>query len=96
MPKIVITKPAQSDLDEIFDHYAPLIGEAEAERIVIRILEQLELLETFTGMGRPSLKPDVREVVITRYPFIVPYRVKNDTIQILRVLHQRTQHREDW
>ncbi len=96
MPKVAITDPAQSDLDDIFDHYAPLVGESEAEAIVIRILEQLELLETFAGMGRPSPKPGVREVVITRYPFIAPYRLEQDEIQVLRVVHQRSQLPKDW
>lgn len=96
MPRVAITDPAQSDLDDIFDHYAPLVGESEAEAIVIRILEQLELLETFAGMGRPSPKPGVREVVITRYPFVAPYRFEQDEIQVLRVVHQRAQYAKDW
>lgn len=96
MPRVAITDPAQSDLDDIFDHYAPLVGESEAEAIVIRILEQLELLETFAGMGRPSPKPGVREVVITRYPFVAPYRFEQDEIQVLRVVHQRSQYAKDW
>ncbi|MFB8831582.1 type II toxin-antitoxin system RelE/ParE family toxin [Azotobacter sp. CWF10] len=98
MPKIVLTDPAQSDLDDIFDHYAPIVGDDEAEQIVIRLLEQLEHLETFPGMGRPSLKPDVREVVFTRYPFLAPYRFDADAdqIQVLRVVHHRTQHSKDW
>lgn len=96
MPKIVITEPAQSDLDDIYTHYAPLMGEAAAEEIIIRILEQLEPLETYPGMGRPSLVPDVREVVITRYPYIAPYRYKNGEIQVLRVIHQRCEQPENW
>ncbi|SFB65478.1 type II toxin-antitoxin system RelE/ParE family toxin [Azotobacter beijerinckii] len=96
MPKLEITDPAQSDLDDIFEHYAPLVGEAEAEQIVIRLLEKLEPLETFPGMGRPSQKPSVRELVFTRYPFLAQYRVKDDTVQILRVVHQRSQHPADW
>ena len=41
MPRVAITDPAQIDLDDIFDHYAPLVGEPEAEAIGTRILEQL-------------------------------------------------------
>lgn len=96
MPRVAITDPAQNDLEDIYSHYAPLVGESEAEAIVVRILEQLEHLETFVGMGRPSLKPGVREVVITRYPFIAPYRLEHDEIQILRVVHQRAQYAKDW
>ncbi len=96
MPRLVLTDPAQSDLEDIFPHYAPLVGNAEAGAIVIRILVQLEPLETFPGMGRPSQKPGVRELVIDRYPYLAPYRLKSNEIQILRVVHQRMQHPKDW
>jgi toxin ParE1/3/4 len=31
--------------------------------------------------------PDTRELVIARTPFVVAYRLRNETIEILRVLH---------
>ncbi|CAI8796662.1 hypothetical protein EMIT0P218_10464 [Pseudomonas sp. IT-P218] len=40
--------------------------------------------------------PDVRELVLGRYPFIAPYRFANGQIQVLRVLHQRSERSEDW
>lgn len=96
MPRIAITDPAQSDLEDIFDHYAPLIGVAAADSLVLRIIEQLEVLATFPGAGRPSPKPGVRELVITRYPFVAPYRFIHDEIQVLRVVHQRAELSKDW
>lgn len=96
MPRLVITDPVQRDLEDIRGNYAARVGGAEAIAIVIRILEQLERLEVFVGMGRPSLKPGVREVVITRYPFIAPYRFEHGEIQILRVVYQSARHAKDW
>ena len=37
--------------------------------------------------GRAGRVPGTRELVITDTPYIIPYRVVEDTVQILRVLH---------
>ena len=38
-------------------------------------------------MGRPGRVPGTRELVIPGTPYIVPYRVQGEAIQILRVYH---------
>ena len=38
-------------------------------------------------MGRPGRIPGTRELVIPKTPFIVPYRLQRNVIQILRVYH---------
>jgi toxin ParE1/3/4 len=38
-------------------------------------------------LGRAERVSGTRELVITRYPYIVPYRIKNGCVEILRVLH---------
>ena len=40
-------------------------------------------------MGRPGRVPGTREFVIPRTPYIVPYRLQGESIQILRVLSRR-------
>jgi toxin ParE1/3/4 len=61
---------------------------AGARRIVLRILHDVEgLLADNPEMGRPGRVPGTRELVIPRSPYIVPYRVRRGTIQILRVFH---------
>ncbi|HET6521471.1 MAG TPA: type II toxin-antitoxin system RelE/ParE family toxin, partial [Geminicoccaceae bacterium] len=37
--------------------------------------------------GRPGRVPGTRELVVSGTPYIVPYRVQGNTVQILRVLH---------
>jgi addiction module RelE/StbE family toxin len=37
--------------------------------------------------GRPGRVEGTRELVITRTPYIVAYRIIGDTVRILRVLH---------
>jgi toxin ParE1/3/4 len=61
---------------------------AAAQRIVLRILDNIEtLLPDNPRIGRPGRVPGTRELVVPRTPFIVPYRVQGNTIQILRVYH---------
>jgi len=61
---------------------------AAAQRMVGRIIENLEtLLPNNPDMGRPGRVPGTRELVIPRTPFIVPYRVVGNTLQILRIYH---------
>jgi len=61
---------------------------AGAHRIVLHILHNVELLLPGNPhMGRPGRVPGTRELVIPRTPYIVPYRVQREAIQILRVYH---------
>jgi len=61
---------------------------AAAQRIVRRIVDSVETaLPQSPEMGRPGRVPGTRELVITGTPFIVPYRLRGETIQVLRVYH---------
>jgi len=61
---------------------------AGARRIVLRILHDVEhLLPDNPSMGRPGRVPGTRELVIPQTPYIVPYRMQREAIQILRVYH---------
>jgi toxin ParE1/3/4 len=61
---------------------------AGARRIVLRILHDVEhLLPDNPQMGRPGRVPGTRELVIPQTAYIVPYRVRRATIEILRVFH---------
>lgn len=96
MPRIVLTDKADSDLEAIHAHYASRIGAVGADQIIHCLIESLEKLELFTGMGRPSQVPGVRELIMTHVPFLAAYRVMQDEIQVLRVVHQRAARTEDW
>ena len=61
---------------------------AAARRVALHIVQNVEtLLPANPKMGRPGRVPGTRELVIPNTPFIVPYRVIDNTIQILRVYH---------
>jgi toxin ParE1/3/4 len=59
-----------------------------ARRVALRILHDVEdLLPENPHMGRPGRVPGTRELVIPQTPYMVPYRIQHNAIQILRVYH---------
>ncbi len=51
------------------------------------VMASVEQLSQHPHLGRKGRINGTRELVITRYPYIVPYRIKHNVIVILRVLH---------
>ncbi|MFO1425547.1 MAG: type II toxin-antitoxin system RelE/ParE family toxin [Steroidobacteraceae bacterium] len=60
---------------------------AAARLIVERILAAVARLADDPAMGRPGRVPGTRELVVTRTRYLVPYRVRGDAVEILRVFH---------
>jgi toxin ParE1/3/4 len=81
------TKRAERDLDEI----AKYIGQdspAAAARVILELIDQVEVnLPVHPAIGRPGRVVGTRELLIGRLPYVVPYRVRENDIEILRVLH---------
>jgi toxin ParE1/3/4 len=58
-----------------------------AAEIAQRIGEAVSTLIDYPAAGRPGRVPDTRELVISGTPHLLPYQVKGDMVEILRVLH---------
>ena len=58
-----------------------------AARIVDRIATSVERLATHPASGRIGRVPGTRELVVSGTPYIVPYRVRGEMVEILRVFH---------
>jgi toxin ParE1/3/4 len=85
--KIIWSPEAIQDLISLRAYIAEE-SPAGARRIVLRILHTVErLLPDTPHMGRPGRVSGTRELVIAQTPYIVPYRVQREVIQILRVYH---------
>ena len=57
-------------------------------RLFAHIIHNIEqLLPNTPQMGCPGRVPGTRELVIPKTPFVVPYRLQRNVIQILRVYH---------
>ncbi len=84
--KIEWVRLAWIDLEEAIDFIARDKPEA-ARKTAKRILEAVQVLAEHPGAGRAGRVPGTRELVIDGTPFILPYRVRDNAVQILRVLH---------
>ena len=84
--KIKWVRLALTDLDEAAAFISQDNPQA-AKRIVKRIRDAARLLSDQPDAGRPGRVHGTRELVIADTSFILPYRVVQNTVQILRVLH---------
>jgi addiction module RelE/StbE family toxin len=57
-----------------------------------RVREAVEYLLDHPSLGRGGRLRGTRELVVSGTPFIIVYRIRMDTIQVLRVLH----HARKW
>lgn len=60
---------------------------AAAGRTVRRILRAVNLLGKNPAMGRAGRVAGTRELVVAGTPYILPYRVRGEAVEILRVFH---------
>ena len=73
-------------LEEIDPPPPPAAGEVQ-----IRIRAAPQQLLNHPASGRPGRIDGTRELVITGTPYILPYRVRHDAIEILAVIHTSRQ-----
>ena len=60
-----------------------------AAAVAERILHSVEMLSTQPQMGRPGRVIGTRELVIPDTPFIIPYRVRGELLELIAVFHGR-------
>ena len=60
---------------------------AAASAVVTRIFEAVSTLVEQPNLGRSGRVPGTRELVVPNTRFIVPYRVRRETVELLRVFH---------
>ena len=58
-----------------------------AAKVASRIRDAVPGLADQPGMGRPGRVPGTRELVLVDVPYIIAYRVQENSMVILRVLH---------
>jgi toxin ParE1/3/4 len=93
--KVKWVRLALSDLDEAGEFIAQDNPEASS-RVLKRIWDAVQILADHPHSGRAGRVPGTRELVIAGTPFIIPYRVVEDTVQVLRVLHGKRKWPKDF
>jgi toxin ParE1/3/4 len=58
-----------------------------AKLVVQRVLDAVAMLQNQPALGHPGRVPGTRELVVPKTRLIVPYRVRGQDIEILRVFH---------
>jgi toxin ParE1/3/4 len=92
--KLVWTRQAIEDLAEIRRYIADERPRAAAE-IALRISRAATRLTRHPQIGRRSHLAGIRDLIVAGTPYIVPYRLRGDRIELLRVLHgKRRRDRE--
>jgi toxin ParE1/3/4 len=84
---VIWSSAAIADLTQLRAHIEN-DNSAAAQRVALDIAHSVDtLLPANPQSGRPGRVPGTRELVIPKTPFIVPYRIVNGAIEVLRVYH---------
>jgi len=86
MMKVVWFRRAIWDLESA-KNYITQDNPVAAQQVVSRIKDAVSLLSEQPGIGRLGRVPNTKELVVDQTPYILPYRVRDRRIEILRVLH---------
>ena len=60
-----------------------------AKRIASALLEAIERLAQLPNLGRPGRVAGTRELVVPGAPYIIPYRLRGDRLEVVAVFHAR-------
>ncbi len=87
--QLAIAPAAQNDLKDIYQYGLKQWGQAQSESYLSTIKNQIWLLtqQPLMGTERPELLPNIRRLAIESHTLF--YRVTNNKIEIIRVLHGR-------
>jgi toxin ParE1/3/4 len=60
-----------------------------ANRIASVLLESVEGLAELPNLGRPGRVAGTRELVVPGTPYVIPYRLRGDRLEVVAVFHGR-------
>lgn len=91
--KLVWAESAQRDFDEALTSLSAKSPRG-AERIGARILRVIALLERFPELAPPSRHRGLRQLIVSRTPYLVVYRVTTDAVEIRAIIHAMQKRRK--
>ena len=60
-----------------------------ATRIATTLLAAVERLAELPNLGRPGKVAGTRKLVVPGTPYVIPYRLRGDRLEIVAVFHRR-------
>lgn len=88
-------RTALRNLDEEAAYLAQETPKA-AHEFVQAMLMGLERVAEFPSMGKEGRIPGTREWIVPKWPYIVPYRIRDGRLQVMRIFHTRRQPPKSW
>lgn len=64
-------------------------SEQNAALVAGRILDAVDLLRARPELGRPGRVAGTRELVVPDTPYIIPYRIRQNRLELMTVFHGR-------
>lgn len=90
--KIVWSRRAIGHLVDLRE-YIERDSEQNAALVARRILKAVDLLQSHPEMGRPGRIAGTRELVVADTPYIIPYRVRRERLELIAVFDGRRKWR---
>jgi toxin ParE1/3/4 len=84
--KIRWTRLARADIRAAYDYVAEA-NPGAAQSLLDKIQEAASVLAKHPMAGRAGRVTGTRELVISGTPFVLPYRVRRGSVEILAVIH---------
>jgi plasmid stabilization system protein ParE len=91
--KIRFALAALDDLLRIREYLIERYGEAQATRIGARIRASIDLLPQYPYIGHIGEVPGTRARKVNGQPYIVIYRVTEQTVEVIHIYHERREQR---
>jgi toxin ParE1/3/4 len=67
--------------------YIAIDSPSAANRVAKRIIDAAELLSLQPHIGRHGRVPNTRELIVSDTPYIIPYRIRGNAIEILGAVY---------
>jgi plasmid stabilization system protein ParE len=67
-----------------------------AQVVVQRVLDAVAALAEQPALGRPGRVAGTRELMVPKTRYLVPYRVRSQTVEVLRVFHSSRRLPQEW
>jgi toxin ParE1/3/4 len=93
--KVRFTRPAQADLQAIYD-YVSRDDPRAASRLVTELIERGRSLGDNPHEGRETDEPNVRVIVVPRLRYFIFYSIESDEVHITHIRHTSRQRPPGW
>jgi len=84
--KIKLSPSALEDLESI-GSYLDRQNSNLRVKTIKTIKFEIALLAEFPNKGRTGFIPNTRELILSKLPYCVPYRIRKGEIEVIRIYH---------